>query len=118
RLDDHEVLGHVAPAPPVKKMTPVSMVPYEEGPRKAAYLVAQLQLTETGEQLGRFKPAALSQLLQARGGVRSKHAKQRIRREFGGSGGDLEAQFLRHVLRAAHEHGALAQEAVGALAGG
>jgi hypothetical protein len=76
RLHDHEVLGHVAPVSgrPVstsKKMTPVSMVPDEEGPRQAADFVLKLQSTQTGQQVWRFKPAPGPEVLQAGGDIRA-----------------------------------------------
>src|SRR5712691_3218904 len=85
------------PAPPVKKMTPVSMVADEEGPGQAAHLVAQFQLTETGEQLRRFKAAPGPEVVQAQGSAPPECAKQRIRRGLGDFGGDLDAELLGHV---------------------
>jgi len=59
-------------------MTPVSMVPHEQGPRQAADLVAQLQLSQTGQQVWRFKPAPGPEGLQAQGGVPAQGGKQRV----------------------------------------
>jgi len=68
-------------------MTPVSMVPDEERPRQAADLVTELQLTQTGQKVWRFKPAPRSEVLQAQRGIPAQGAKHRIRnglRVFGG----------------------------------
>ena len=54
------------------------MVPDEEGPRQAADLVAELQLTQTGQKVWRFKTAPGPEVLQAQRGIPAQEAKHRI----------------------------------------
>jgi hypothetical protein len=101
----------------VKKMTPVSMVPDEEGPRQAADLVAKLQLTQTGQQVWRFKPAPGPEVFQADGGIRAEGGKQRILNGLDGLVRQLQAHLGGHVAGVPDEGGPVAEELVGTFAG-
>ena len=92
------------------------MVPDEEGPRQAADLVAQLQLTQTGQQLRRFKARSGPGALQAERGIAAQGAKHRILNGLRRSSAEqLEPQLLGHVPRVPHERGPVPEELVRAL---
>ena len=75
----------------------MSMVPDEERSGQAADFVTELQLTETGQQGWRFKPAPGPKVLQAQWGVPAQGVKHRVRKGFDAGRGQLEPELGRHV---------------------